>query len=376
MKKIFAIAVAAIFAVSASAQDCCQKEGQGCCGGFAPNWFVQFQGGVQLPNTPGMGDLTSPVWSLNIGRNITPMVSARIGIEGLNSRVYNAFSGDEQKFQYATGSFDAMLDLVKLFGGKCCTPVSFYALGGVGLNWSGMETTNSSKFSPNVRLGAMLDWRVAKNLSLNLEYRADNTNDQFNGRLEPGTHDWYTSLLLGVSLQIPNSSAKVKAQQERIGELQKQYDAALAENAELKAQAARAEAAVAKAQAETRAARMATAAKAEVKEEAPKASILPAVFFQCANSKVQTNQKGNVEQIAKFMKENADAQIIIKGYASPEGGSKANQKLSEKRAKAVADMLVKKYGIAADRIFTEGCGETDAMFSERNLNRVAVSEQK
>lgn len=360
MKKIFVIALTAVLtAMSANAQCCGKEEGKACCGGckYNPSWFVNFQGGIQLPNTPGMGHLISPVFGLNVGRNISPLFSTRLGIEGCNSKVYNEFTGEKQSFKYATGSFDAMVNLLNLISPKR-RALNLYGIAGVGLNWSGMATTNSSKFSPNIRVGAQLDWRVAKNLAFNLEYRADNTNDQFNGRLEPGSHDWYTSLLLGVSLVLPDAkpqvvvkdnSAELKALNDRINALQ-------AENAALKNR------------------------KPEVKEVVKtvvdKQTVLPNVFFQCAKSNISTQQAANVKAIADFLKANPNTNITIKGYASPEGNPEVNQKLSEARAKAVADMLINKLGISADRIKTEAGGATSDIYPVNELNRVAVSIAK
>ena len=360
MKKIFVIALTAVLtAMSANAQCCGKEEGKACCGGckYNPSWFVNFQGGIQLPNTPGMGHLISPVFGLNVGRNISPLFSTRLGIEGCNSKVYNEFTGEKQSFKYATGSFDAMVNLLNLISPKR-RALNLYGIAGVGLNWSGMATTNSSKFSPNIRVGAQLDWRVAKNLAFNLEYRADNTNDQFNGRLEPGSHDWYTSLLLGVSLVLPDAkpqvvvkdnSAELKALNDRINALQ-------AENAALKNR------------------------KPEVKEVVKtvvdKQTVLPNVFFQCAKSNISTQQAANVKAIADFRKANPNSNVTIKGYASPEGNPEVNQKLSEARAKAVADMLINKLGISADRIKTEAGGATSDIYPVNELNRVAVSIAK
>ena len=360
MKKIFVIALAAVLtAMSANAQCCGKEEGKACCGGckYNPSWFVNFQGGIQLPNTPGMSHLISPVFGLNVGRNISPLFSTRLGIEGCNSKVYNEFTGEKQSFKYATGSFDAMVNLLNLISPKR-RALNLYGIAGVGLNWSGMATTNSSKFSPNIRVGAQLDWRVAKNLAFNLEYRADNTNDQFNGRLEPGSHDWYTSLLLGVSLVLPDAkpqvvvkdnSAELKALNDRINALQ-------AENAALKNR------------------------KPEVKEVVKtvvdKQTVLPNVFFQCAKSDISTQQAANVKAIADFLKANPNSNVTIKGYASPEGNPEVNQKLSEARAKAVADMLINKLGISADRIKTEAGGATSDIYPVNELNRVAVSIAK
>ena len=360
MKKIFVIALTAVLtAMSANAQCCGKEEGKACCGGckYNPSWFVNFQGGIQLPNTPGMSHLISPVFGLNVGRNISPLFSTRLGIEGCNSKVYNEFTGEKQSFKYATGSFDAMVNLLNLISPKR-RALNLYGIAGVGLNWSGMATTNSSKFSPNIRVGAQLDWRVAKNLAFNLEYRADNTNDQFNGRLEPGSHDWYTSLLLGVSLVLPDAkpqvvvkdnSAELKALNDRINALQ-------AENAALKNR------------------------KPEVKEVVKtvidKQTVLPNVFFQCAKSDISTQQAANVKAIADFLKANPNSNVTIKGYASPEGNPEVNQKLSEARAKAVADMLINKLGISADRIKTEAGGATSDIYPVNELNRVAVSIAK
>ena len=360
MKKIFVIALTAVLtAMSANAQCCGKEEGKACCGGckYNPSWFVNFQGGIQLPNTPGMSHLISPVFGLNVGRNISPLFSTRLGIEGCNSKVYNEFTGEKQSFKYATGSFDAMVNLLNLISPKR-RALNIYGIAGVGLNWSGMATTNSSKFSPNIRVGAQLDWRVAKNLAFNLEYRADNTNDQFNGRLEPGSHDWYTSLLLGVSLVLPDAkpqvvvkdnSAELKALNDRINALQ-------AENAALKNR------------------------KPEVKEVVKtvvdKQTVLPNVFFQCAKSDISTQQAANVKAIADFLKANPNSNVTIKGYASPEGNPEVNQKLSEARAKAVADMLINKLGISADRIKTEAGGATSDIYPVNELNRVAVSIAK
>lgn len=96
------------------------------------------------------------------------------------------------------------------------------------------------------------------------------------------------------------------------------------------------------------------------------------VFFQCGKSVITAAQQPNVERVASYLKQNANATVSIKGYASPEGGASLNQKLSVARAEAVKTMLVNKYGIAASRITTEGCGVGD-IFSVPTWNRVAVS---
>ena len=52
----------------------------------------------------------------------------------------------------------------------------------------------------------------------------------------------------------------------------------------------------------------------------------------------------------QYMKNHPDAKVEIKGYASPEGSEELNQKLSEARANAVKNILVKTYKISAKRL--------------------------
>ena len=80
----------------------------------------------------------------------------------------------------------------------------------------------------------------------------------------------------------------------------------------------------------------------------------------------------SVAMVAKYMKNHPEARLEIKGYASPEGDPVLNQKLSEKRAQSVKDVLVSRYGVSADRLIVKGMGATDELFDEVDFNRVAT----
>lgn len=49
-----------------------------------------------------------------------------------------------------------------------------------------------------------------------------------------------------------------------------------------------------------------------------------------------------------------------------------NQRISEARANAVKDALVKRYKVAANRLTVEGMGATSELFDEVDFNRVAT----
>ncbi|AVM50175.1 OmpA family protein [Capnocytophaga sp. oral taxon 878] len=79
-------------------------------------------------------------------------------------------------------------------------------------------------------------------------------------------------------------------------------------------------------------------------------------YFDFNSSKPQTASTWAIDIIVKYMKENSGSQVTISGYADELGGTNYNTTLSQKRANAVKDILVKA-GIDASRISVEGKGE-------------------
>ena len=72
------------------------------------------------------------------------------------------------------------------------------------------------------------------------------------------------------------------------------------------------------------------------------------------------------------MKNHKDAKVEIRGYASPEGSAELNARLSQARADAVRNILIKRYKISADRHTAKGMGATDKLFEQVEFNRVAT----
>lgn len=101
-------------------------------------------------------------------------------------------------------------------------------------------------------------------------------------------------------------------------------------------------------------------------------NLQPTVLFRQGKSVVDPAQYAPIELIAQYMKNHPEAQVEIKGYASPEGSAELNQKLSEARAEAVKKILVNKYKISSNRLTTKGCGATDKLFEQVEFNRVAT----
>ena len=72
-----------------------------------------------------------------------------------------------------------------------------------------------------------------------------------------------------------------------------------------------------------------------------------------------------LEQIAALLKENAAWKMQIEGHTDNVGGETFNQNLSDKRAEAVKDYLVKS-GIGAERLQAVGKGLTAPVASNEN----------
>ncbi|WP_302063584.1 OmpA family protein, partial [uncultured Duncaniella sp.] len=81
----------------------------------------------------------------------------------------------------------------------------------------------------------------------------------------------------------------------------------------------------------------------------------------------------NVYNIAEYMKANPNAQIVVRGYADKDTGSAAyNMKLSERRAKAVADILTGDYGISDSRLILEAAGSDTQIYPTNDWNRIVI----
>ena len=72
---------------------------------------------------------------------------------------------------------------------------------------------------------------------------------------------------------------------------------------------------------------------------------------------VPEDEEAKVKAVARVLKDNPDVKILVVGFADYTGSDNYNMKLSEKRANEVKRLLVKRYGIAEDRISVDFKGK-------------------
>jgi OmpA-OmpF porin, OOP family len=82
------------------------------------------------------------------------------------------------------------------------------------------------------------------------------------------------------------------------------------------------------------------------------------ILFDSNSDNIKPESYGALKDIAAVLNENMDVKIKIIGHTDADGDDKANLDLSKRRAEAVKNTLAKDFGIAADRITTDGKGES------------------
>ena len=102
------------------------------------------------------------------------------------------------------------------------------------------------------------------------------------------------------------------------------------------------------------------------------------ILFETNSSQLQSVAKTNIESLVKILNKYPDSNILIEGDTDNTGSDEYNQKLSERRAQAVADYQ-KNLGITGSRISTVGLGEfnpiasNDTDYGRQQNRRVEVA---
>ena len=85
--------------------------------------------------------------------------------------------------------------------------------------------------------------------------------------------------------------------------------------------------------------------------------VLKNVFFETAKFDLKDQSRVELDKLTSFLEKNSKMKIELSGHTDNVGDKKMNQVLSENRAKAVLDYLVKR-GIKVERLTTKGYGDT------------------
>ena len=348
--------------------------------GFWDNWFIGLGAGANTVagenvNFKPFGGLAVDV---NLGKWFTPTVGARIGYKGLK----NSFelkdnnvlkAGFKDEYNQHLFHADFLWNLSNSFSGYKETrfwDIIPYAQF-VGLANFRNKADDSNNFEYAAGAGILNDFRLGNHVDLYLDLAADLARRESLGIPGEKRYTFLPSLTAGlifnlgrtnfdrhtsitpVVVPLPFTTDQYNALKNRVAELEK-------ENAALKD--------------EINALKNAKPDTVYVGKES-EVEPVARTFFDLNSSKLSAREKAHLDYFASQVIANTDKNYTIKGYADSATGSAAtNDRISQARADAVKDYLVKNCGVDASRLEAVGQGGTDQFSKPIANNRTVVIE--
>lgn len=369
MKKTILLAVFALGALSINAQTAVVEGG-----GFWDNWSMGLQGGATMKMS-GSGFFKSarPAFGLTIGKQWTPILGT--DIQGMG---YINTTNSSTLIDASDVSLIARMNLMNLFAGYEGTPRPFEIETSTGLGWlhhymNGEGDTDDLSarvgLNFNFNFGEDAAWTFgikpavvfnltgdypSKKMGFNKRHANMEILMGFTYHFADGDGDRHFALVSAVDPMI------LAAMNEEVNDLRAIVAAKDVELVGLADELLVVQNQLNECRAKNA---MANGDTLNIVESV--------VAFRFNQSDVESSQMPSIEHVANYLKNNPNVNVTVNGYASPEGTEEYNLQLSQRRAEAVKNILVNKYGIAADRISTIGHGVGD-IFSEPAWNRVGI----
>lgn len=106
-----------------------------------------------------------------------------------------------------------------------------------------------------------------------------------------------------------------------------------------------------------------------------KSIVLRNIFFDLDRSSIKPISKLELDKLAELLTENKTLRIEISGHTDTQGSESYNQKLSQNRAKAVVDYLVKA-GFNNSRFEHKGYGEEKPIISDDEISKLSTKTER
>ena len=369
MRKTILLSVFALSVLTINAQTVVVKGG-----GFWDNWSMGVQGGATMKMSgEGFFKSARPAFGLTLGKQWTPILG--MDIQGMG---YVNTTNSSTMIDASDVSLIGRMNLMNLFAGYNGMPRPFEVETVTGLGWLHHYMTGSGDTDDlSARIGLNFNFNLGEDAAWTLGIKPavlfNLTGEYPSKKLAFNRNKANMEILLGLTYHFADEDGNrhfalvnaidplaLAAMNEEINDLR---EVIVAKDVELVGLAD--ELMVVQDQ-------LNEARNKEMEATGQTIKILESVVaFPFNQSDVQTSQMPSLEHVANYLKDNPDAKITVNGYASPEGTEEYNLQLSQRRADAVKNILVDKYGIAADRINAIGHGVGD-VFSVPAWNRVGI----
>lgn len=351
---------------------------------FWANWFVSggfdfnaaYSSQEKCPNkNPFSSDRGTFGFDVAVGKWFTPGIGLRTKFQGVWAKQVNT-GNLHPSYKYWNLHEDVMFNLTNLLGGYDESRLwNFIPYVGLGVVRNMSRGGRAYNVSYNV--GLLNNFRINNHLNVFLDIFAlaakgnmdGALNDGWNGyrRLEARHYDKIVGLSVGVTYNIGKSTWKKAPNVEALIAMNQEQMNAL--NAELESQREENE-------------RLQQMLDAKIPGGPEKTSVIEkirimplSVFFDIGSSRIASRKDlVNVKELVEMVREE-DRKIVVTGYADRKTGGEAyNRKLSEKRAQAIVEELVK-MGITRERIVVETKGGVDTISPFSYNRRVTIHLQ-
>ena len=307
-------------------------------------------------NKPKFTDRLSWTAALSVGKWHNPYYATRLKFVGGETYTYNNLTGVRNDNYFAGGHYDFMLDVVNYF--SAYNPDCLFHILPVGVGYE-YKFGHTDKALPRTHAatangGVQVSFHVAPRVNIFAEAEATYGFNIRKAYTPAYSNAFRLSAVAGLTFNIGKQgfTAVEPLDQAYVNALQEQINALRAENAEL-------------------AKRPVNCPDVAVPVADSKV-IGNVIYFRLNSAVVDKNQMVNVYNIAEYAKSNTET-ITLVGYADRKTGNPAyNLALSKRRAEAVADILVKKYGISRDRLKIDWKGDTVQPYDENVWNRIVL----
>lgn len=375
MRKITLITVATLLAVSTNAQEIGVKSY-----GFGDNWFIQGQGGISYNinenSSDGKMKVLSPHAAISLGKYFSPQAGARLQFGGWESKTYLPKTDKTYSVDYLQANLDGLFNLGNIFT-KFEGERSFnlYGILGAGFVYGFKNKSCDIAATKSIvpRMGLQADFSLTPNLGLNFEVVGNLMSDDFNGISEGRKYDATVNGLVGLTYRFGNGFQTIESVDPAVLiSLNDKINSQLAQLSDKDRQILDLRSTVSGLER-----RLAEKKPEEIIKTDTEVLMNAVVVFRLGSAKLEQNQDINIYNAAKYLQDNQDVNIIVTGYADKATGTaQINQRLSEQRAQAVADILTKTYGINANRITVEASGDRVQPFQIDAWNRVVIFTAK
>lgn len=349
---------------------------------FTSNWFFNVGGGLNLyhgecDTKAKFEKRLAPALDVSLGKWITPWSGVRLQYNGLKVKgatpnAHTAFAAGmangyvKKSFDLTALHADYLFNLSNaMLGYSSKRGWNFIPFAGFG--WVQARANKQEENEIAGFFGVLNTFRLGKRVDLTLEGRHMVVNQRLDGYFDKDKYEGMTSVTLGLNFKLGKQGfnrvvlpepVDYSSYNDRINDLRSQNDKLRAENKQLSDEL--------------------LAAKNRKVEVASKEVITAplALFFKLGSAKLDSKELTDLDYYATHvMKAASDKTFFLIGSADKATGSKkGNQRLSEKRAEYVYNLLVEKYGIPADRLVKKAEGDTNNRFKEAVLNRVVIVE--